>query len=54
MDAFNKLADKAERAAEKMVNQIEDKIDNATDAPVEPMPAGNFPTGSSRILCQNF
>lgn len=36
MDKLNALANKADRAAEKLVNRIEDGIDNAIDAPVEP------------------
>ena len=42
MDTLNKLADKVDRAAEKIVNRIEDEIDNSQDKPIEPMPAGLF------------
>lgn len=39
MDKLNKLADKVDRAAEKIVNRIEDEIDNSQDKPIEPMSA---------------
>jgi len=42
MDKLNKLADKVDRAAEKIVNRIEDEIDNSQDKPIEPMSAGLF------------
>ena len=42
MDKLNKLAEKVDRAAEKIVNRIEDEIDNSQDKPIEPMSAGFF------------
>ena len=53
MDKINNLLEKADKAAEKLVNKIEDEVDKSLDPPVVPMSTGT-PTQSNNYRFLHF